>query len=232
MISPIVCPVNSFLVDTSGRAVSTVPLEGGHLALDFVNTIGGLRDQPPSQEDELFASYDDLVVWCVRLGVISDADGGRLSRAAARDEKAAGRALRRARELRELIYATFRPIADGREPPAALLAELRDVDRAALAEAHLAPADHGSGSHARAMRWSWPPPKELTDPLRPIAHAAVELLTNGPLEHVKICGNCRWLFLDQSRNHSRRWCSMAECGTQMKQRRFVERRRRERSAPR
>ena len=35
----------------------------------------------------------------------------------------------------------------------------------------------------------------------------------------------RWLFLDQSRNHSRHWCSMDECGTQMKQRRFVERRR-------
>jgi predicted RNA-binding Zn ribbon-like protein len=218
------------LVDTSGRTVSTVPLEGGQLALDFVNTIGGLRDQPPSPEDELFASYEDLVVWCVRLGVISDGDGARLSRAAARDEKAAARALRRARELRELIYATFRPIADGSEPPAELLSELRDVDREALAEAHLAPADRGPGSHGRAMRWSWPPPQELTDPLRPIAHAAVELLTSGPLEHVKICGNCRWLFVDQSRNHSRRWCSMAECGTQMKQRRFVERRRQSRSA--
>ena len=160
--------------------------------------------------------------------MISDADGGKLSRAAARDEKGARRALRRARELRELIYATFRPIADGQEPPAELLDELRDVDRDALAEARLAPADHGGGSHGRALRWTWPPPHDLTDPLRPIAHAAVELLTNGPLEHVKICGNCRWLFLDQSRNHSRRWCSMAECGTQMKQRRFVERRRRSR----
>jgi predicted RNA-binding Zn ribbon-like protein len=77
----------------------------------------------------------------------------------------------------------------------------------------------------RAMRWTWPAPGQLDDPLRPITHAAVELLTGGTLEHLKICGNCRWLFLDQSRNHSRRWCSMNECGTQMKQRRFVERRR-------
>ena len=74
--------------------------------------------------------------------------------------------------------------------------------------------------------WTWPPPRELADPLLPITHAAVELLTSGPLDHLKVCGNCRWLFLDQSRNHSRRWCSMDECGTQMKQRRFVERRRR------
>ena len=205
-----------------------MPLEGGHLALDFVNTIGGLRNEPPSPEDELFETYDDLLDWCVRLDVISEADARRLRRAAARDDKGARRALRRARELRELIYAVFRPIADGAEPPAELLDKLRDADRDALADAQLAPTDDRLG----AMRWTWPPPRDLADPLRPIAHAAVELLTNGPLEHVKICGNCRWLFLDQSRNHSRRWCSMNECGTQMKQRRFVERRRRSRSAAR
>jgi predicted RNA-binding Zn ribbon-like protein len=213
------------LVDTSGRDILTVPLEGGHLALDFVNTIGGLRNEPPSPEDELFETYDDLLVWSVRLDVITEADARRLRRAAAGDDRGARRALKRARELRELIYATFRPIADGAKPPAKLLDELRDEDRDALTDAHLAPDDG-------AMRWTWPPPRDLADPLRPIAHAAVELLTKGPLEHVKICGNCRWLFLDQSRNHSRRWCSMNECGTQMKQRRFVERRRRSRSAAR
>lgn len=215
-------------MDTSGRAVSTVPLEGGHLALDFVNTLGGLRDEPPSPDNELLDSYEDLVVWSVRLGVISDADGDTLLRAADADEEAARRAHTRARELRELVYAIFRPIADGAEAPEHLLDELRDAERNALASAHLAPA--GADAPHGAMRWTWPPPRELADPLRPITHAAVELLTTGPLGHLKICGNCRWLFLDQSRNHSRRWCSMDECGTQMKQRRFVERRRRSRSA--
>jgi predicted RNA-binding Zn ribbon-like protein len=223
MLSPIMCPVNSISVDTSGRTVSDVPLEGGHLALDFVNTIGGLRDEPPSPDDEFFESYEDLVAWWVRLGVVSEADSRRLLRDAAHDEKGARRALRRTRDLRELLYPIFRAIADGAEPPAESLGRLRDAARDALRDAVLAPADG-------AMRWTWPPPRELADPLRPITHAAVELLTDGPLGHVKICGNCRWLFLDQSRNHSRRWCSMDECGTQMKQRRFVERRRQSRSA--
>jgi predicted RNA-binding Zn ribbon-like protein len=231
MLSPILCPVNSISVDTSGRTVWDVSLEGGHVALDFVNTVGGLRDEPPSPDDELLVSYDDLLGWCVRLGVVSEADARTLGRAAARDERGARRAVRRARELRELLYPIFLGIADGAEPPAELLEELRDAERNALAKGRLAP-DDGAGSHGHAMRWTWPPPRDLTDPLRPIAHAAVELLTSGPLEHLKICANCRWLFLDQSRNHSRRWCSMAECGTQMKQRRFVERRRQTRSAAR
>jgi predicted RNA-binding Zn ribbon-like protein len=158
--------------------------------------------------------------------VVSESDGRSLLREAERDQKGAARALRRAVKLRELIYAIFRPIADGAEAPADLLDELRDLERDALAHAQLTRAGDAPGD---AMTWTWPPPRGLADPLRPIVHAAVELLTSGPLEHVKTCGNCRWLFLDQSRNHSRRWCSMSECGTQMKQRRFVERRRRSRS---
>ena len=206
-------------MDTSGRTVSTVSLQGGHLALDFVNTVGGLRGDPPGPEEELLDRYDDVAIWCARLGVISERQAGSLRAAARRDERAAKRALGRTIELRdELLYPIFRALSDGERPPGALLDRLRDEERAALAGARLAPA-------GASLSWTWPPPRELTDPLRPIVHAAVELLTDGPLDRLKTCGNCRWLFLDQSRNHSRRWCSMDECGIQMKHARFVERRR-------
>jgi predicted RNA-binding Zn ribbon-like protein len=205
-------------VDTSGRTIENVPLEGGHLALDFANTVGGLRDEPPSPYDEYLESYDDLATWSARLGVISKRQASSLKAAGRRDERASRRALGKAKELRELIDPIFRALADGAKPSEELLERLRDADRAALAEARLV----RSGN---AMQWSWPPPRELTDPLHPVVHAAVELLTEGPLDRVKTCGNCRWLFLDQSRNHSRRWCSMDECGLQMKHARFVERRR-------
>ena len=194
--------------------MATLPLEGGHLALDFVNTVGGLRVQPPSPAEELLDDYVDLTIWWARVGVISERQAASLRAVAKRDERAGQRALRSAKELRdELVYPIFRAIADGEEPPRELLDRLRDQECRGLRDAQL-----GRG-------WTWPPPKELTDPLRPIVHAAVELLTAGPLDRIKTCGNCRWLFIDQSRNHSRRWCSMEECGIQMKHARFVERRR-------
>lgn len=205
-------------MDTSGRAVSTVPLEGGHLALDFVNTVGGLYEEP-SPEDELLDEYEDIPTWCARLGVISEREAGSLRAAARRDPAAARRALGEAIALRELIDAVFRPLSRGENPPRELLDRLRDADVEALSEAQLTRSGETFG-------WSWPASRKLTDPLRPIAHAAVELLTEGPLERLKTCANCRWLFLDKSRNHSRRWCSMEECGIQMKHARFVERRRR------
>ena len=227
------CPLISVTVDTSGRVVSTVPLEGGHLTLDFVNTVGGLKLAPPTPAEELIDSYDDFAIWCARLGVITERQAASLRRAARGDERAAVRALEHIRDVRdELLYPIFRSLADGKDPPGKLLERLRDEARAALADAQLAQPGAGSGAGARAERleWTFPPPRELTDPLRPIVHAAVELLTDGPLDRLKTCGNCRWLFIDQSRNHSRRWCRMDECGLQMKHARFVEQRRRRRAA--
>ena len=186
--------------------------------------------EPPSPEEELIDDYVDLTIWCARLGVISERQAATLRAAAKRDERAGERALRRTRELRdELLYPIFRAIADGKKPPATLLERLREEEREALAGAQLAAAGV-RGEPRTAFAWTWPPPHELTDPLRPIVHAAVELLTNGPLDRIKTCGNCRWVFLDQSRNRSRRWCSMDECGIQMKHARFVERRRRRATA--
>jgi predicted RNA-binding Zn ribbon-like protein len=60
--------------------------------------------------------------------------------------------------------------------------------------------------------------------LWPVAYAATELLTSGPLGRVKNCAGCNWLFVDESKNRSRRWCSMEECGTHAKMRRYVARR--------
>jgi predicted RNA-binding Zn ribbon-like protein len=62
------------------------------------------------------------------------------------------------------------------------------------------------------------------------AHQVDDLLTGVRLGRVKACGGCRYLFLDETKNGSRRWCSMAECGTRAKMRRFVVRRSAARSA--
>ena len=112
----------------------------------------------------------------------------------------------------------FREIAQGRRPSRRCLAELRDHERDALGAAELEPGDAG------AYGWSWRRDRSFLRPVRPVVHAAVALLTAGPLDRIKGCGTCRFLFLDESRNRSRRWCSMEDCGTAEKIRRYVARR--------
>jgi CGNR zinc finger len=87
-----------------------------------------------------------------------------------------------------------------------LWADLRRFVAQAQAHAELAPADH-------AYELAWPLTARLDALLWPIALSALELLTSPQLIRVKKCAGCPWVFLDQSKNLSRRWCAMDDCGT-------------------
>jgi predicted RNA-binding Zn ribbon-like protein len=77
------------------------------------------------------------------------------------------------------------------------------------------------------LRWDWPDAgSRLDSPLWPVGRAAAALLTSGDLSRLRQCGGerCGWLFLDRSRNRSRHWCTMEDCGNVSKVRRFRQRR--------
>jgi predicted RNA-binding Zn ribbon-like protein len=199
--------------------IASIRLDGGHLALDFVNTMGGSHELPPEPHDEHLRSYGDLLAWSVRTGVLEQAAAARLARAAEADPDEAAQVLNEAIEQREEAYAVLRALAEDREPPADALPGIEGKARRALAEARLSPSGDGS------YRWRWEHGDDLRSPLRPLAQATVELLGDGPLDRLKRCRGCRWLFIDASKNRSRHWCSMEVCGTSAKKRRYVERRR-------
>ena len=196
-------------------AVGELSIVGGDLALDFANTQSG----PPGGEPdvEALAGYEDLVAWALRVGVVGPPEADRLGRQARQHPRDAEAAFELAIALRNRIFTIFASIADNASPPADALARLRDDEAEALAHADLAT---GPGGFA----WTWSRPGDLDGLRWPIVHAAATLLTTGPLRRVKACGGCRDLFVDETKNGSRRWCSMAECGTRAKMRRFVARR--------
>jgi predicted RNA-binding Zn ribbon-like protein len=97
------------------------------------------------------------------------------------------------------------------------------VEREALGAARLVAGDG-------VLAWAWPP-EDPRSPVHRFAHAAAELLQDAAqLARLRQCAACCWLFLDHSRGAGRRWCSMADCGTEAKKRRYVQRRRERRSA--
>ena len=196
-------------------AVDDLPIVGGNLALDFANTQSG---PPGGQADvESLAGYEDLVAWAIHAREIGPLDADDLVRQARRRPREAEVAFEQATALRDLIFTIFASIAADAEPSADALARRRDDEAEALAQATLTASPSG-------FAWTWSRARDL-DRLRwPIVHAAATLLTEGRLERVKACGGCRYLFLDETKNGSRRWCSMAECGTRAKMRRFVARR--------
>jgi predicted RNA-binding Zn ribbon-like protein len=190
---------------------------GGALCLDFTNTVDSRRLS--EVEDHLHA-YPDLASWLRQSGGIDPAAEARLV-AAAQARPDGGRAvLAAAIDLREAVFRVFRAVAEGTPPPAADLDTIQAAYTDAMAHARLA----GNGGH---LGWAWPE-DALDLPAWLVARSAVELGTAGPVDRIKICasdGGCDALFLDVSKNRSRRWCTMAGCGNEVKFRRQAARRR-------
>ncbi len=196
--------------------ISALRAVGGNLALDFANTAEGAAGG--EIEPEHLLGYEDLVFWGHHAGLLSGEEGERLLRKCEERPAEADAVYARALEFRGHLYELFRAVAQGENPPEESVEVLRRFECGALSHAKLAPSG-GDG-----FAWKWAVGEELAGILWPVAHSATELLTSGPLERVKGCAGCRWLFVDESRNKSRRWCTMEDCGTQEKMRRYVARR--------
>ena len=195
--------------------IQRMRLVGGNLALDFINTRGG---QPrPSPDDEALHDYNDLIAWARHVEMLTEDEAHRLLRRARRNPDDAQTTYQQTLHQRSYLYELFTAVAMGHPPPDRCIAALGSDEAEALARAELVRGDGG-------FAWSWAHDNELARPLRPIVHAAVTLLTGGPLRRVKRCDGCQWLFIDESKNRSRRWCSMEDCGTDEKVRRYLARR--------
>lgn len=196
------------------ESVETMGLDGGDISLDFTNTASG-RDEGPLREK--LRAYGDLVTWAERVGVAGRERARRLRAAASRAPAEAEAVLERARALREATYRLFAREA-GAGTDLALVSE--EAGRAA-AERRVVEGEEG-------YVFEWPESDRLEQLLWPIALSAAELLTSEDRVRVKECAaeNCNWLFLDMSRNRSRRWCDMRVCGNRAKARRFTARQKR------
>jgi predicted RNA-binding Zn ribbon-like protein len=191
---------------------------GGALCLDFCNSGQGIRG---SSKQEWIAGYGELIDWLKAGQAIGAAQAARLRAAEERAPEKAREIWTRAIELREALARVLLARTEGKKPQPADL-KVIDAEYARSAPfARLAPTDEG-------FAWSLDPSAEAPDAaLRPIVESAVALLTSERLARLRRCGNstCYWLFVDETRNCSRRWCEMASCGNVMKVRRHRARQR-------
>ena len=184
---------------------------GGHLALDFVNTLS-------STSGEHVHSYADLVDFAHQSHLLTQADASWLQEEATRDTSTAAAVLNRARHLRAALRGIFDALAADAQPPDADIGFLNGDLAVSLGHARVIRGKN------RAFVWGWSG-RNLDCMLWPISRAAADLLTSDRERGlVRECGadDCRWLFLDTSKNRSRQWCSMQSCGNREKARRHYQ----------
>jgi len=193
-------------------------LSGGALCLDFANTVS--HRKVPERDADHLGSYDDLVAFAEQSKMLSPKQSDELRSQARRHSNQAREALRKAVTLRENLYDVFSALAKGKRAAPGHLQEINNFAVEALSHRRLTPAD---GRYR--WEWQWNSKNMLDCILWPIAQSAAELLTSPELNSLRECEapHCAWLFLDQSRNRSRRWCDMKVCGNRQKARRHYQR---------
>lgn len=191
-------------------------LIGGFLCLDFVNTVDWRTSDHPH---EFLTKYSDLVSWSQHAEILTSNEARDLNRKAELRPTYAKKVLERATTIRETLYRIFSAAADHHSSSASDMTVLNTELSKAMAQMQLKPtADSCSwtytfrGNDLDRMLWS-------------VVRSAADLLTSGKLNRISKCSakDCGWLFLDMSRNRSRRWCDMQDCGNRAKARRHYQR---------
>jgi predicted RNA-binding Zn ribbon-like protein len=189
---------------------------GGALPFDFVNTVGSYLTDIP---EEHLNAYDDLLRWALTAGALDKAQVDSLAREAESRPQDAERVLKKAIKLRGAIHAIFSAVATEQQAPPQSLEVLNDALRQTHEHLRLRQASPN-------FSWEWVRCEEKLDSvLWPVARSAAEMLIEGDLTRVNVCASdtCGWLFLDTSKNRSRRWCDMSDCGNRAKARRHYHR---------
>ena len=195
------------------RKTASTPFQlvAGHPVLDFVNTLDWrFRSTGP---EELISRYDDLLRFTEQCRLLSRSEARQIRVTA--QPRVCRRVLASARRFRETLAAVLYSVIDNRPP-------------AEVSQQRLSSYFHDA-QDARILSWRegrliWTLNRRHAPefPLWKLSIEAAALLTSEQSSKIRACSNaeCRWLFLDTSRNHSRRWCNMKLCGNRIKARRF------------
>ncbi|MCG8569008.1 MAG: CGNR zinc finger domain-containing protein [Spirochaetes bacterium] len=190
-----------------------IKLEGGHYVLDFINTVEG-RDSDEFKE-QLF-DFLDVLAWCRKVKLLSSYHIKKLYQRAIKNQEKAEKCYKSVIRLRNILYEIFNSLAENKEIDDYSWFIFNKRLKTALYHYKLIKKNH-------QFKWGF---KAGKNPLQfvqyPLLKGAAELLMDLDLKRLKKCpmSDCGWLFLDISRNNSRKWCSMETCGNRAKAQRF------------
>jgi predicted RNA-binding Zn ribbon-like protein len=183
---------------------------GDHPALNFLNSIASPKDVPV----EWLRDGRDLVDWLEQANLIP-ADASVRYRQS-NDQRALDGVARRARKFREWLRRfVTRHLGKPLTPSAAKkIGPLNELLAKDTGYPSVEAAGGAQGLRLRRAR-RWQLPDEL---LYPIAEAAADLVCSVDFRLIRGCEGtvCSLLFLDRTKAHARRWCSMAACGNRAK----------------
>jgi predicted RNA-binding Zn ribbon-like protein len=197
------------------RDPRSLKLVGGTLCLNFINTVDCRNSD---KQSEVITTYPRLISWSQHANILTETEAQSLLREATLHPAEARAVLERAITTRETLYRIFSAIAHRRLPATTDTETLNKEMSTAMAQMRLKPANPPEP-------WTYTFEESGPDQmLWPIVRSAAELLASDRLDRIRECQGekCGWLFVDMSRNRSRKWCDMKDCGNLVKAKRHYQ----------
>jgi predicted RNA-binding Zn ribbon-like protein len=186
----------------------TYKLIGGEISLDFLNTVSW---PGTAREHDWLDRYENVTAWAVAAGAIGEHTQRVLD---ARPRGQARKELRQLHRTREDLRGVIGPLAHGERPAPQAVETLNELVRKTCRYRRIDPA---------RQQWTWVEPRSLTEILAPVIWNAAYVLTSVDHTRLSHCPSCDWIFYDITRNRSRKWCDMVDCGSRDKALRYYHR---------
>ncbi len=199
-----------------GSYTGSYKVIGGELCFDFANTVSWRNRKSPH---EWLDSFENLSIWCQLVGILDEFEAKHLVHTLTNTRKTGSGTLSELYSLREAIFNIFTAVADKKKPSEKDISHLNAFFKEKIEKQKI--LYNGSEFHM-AWRKNLPPYEKI---VHHIYDSVIYVMTQIDLTRVKKCSSCEWLFHDISRNRSRRWCVMEDCGNRNKVNSFNKRQR-------
>lgn len=188
------------------------------LCLDFANSRYWRGTPEPT---ETLTTFDDVFTWLAAANALD----AKTIEALKQNWPPTAAGYAETIQLREALYRIFTAMAAHADPAPA---DIEIFNRQLTA----APARSQLVKHEGAYLWRANLKPQLPDLLAPILWTAGDMLAEPRRDRIRLCANekCVWLFLDDSKSGTRRWCDMKACGNRAKAHRHYEKKKKEKGA--
>lgn len=200
----------------SGEYKGTYKIVGGYLCLDFTNTVSYRNRDAPH---EWLNTLENLCTWCQLAGILDEPSANQLLNNLKSDCEVGRSKLKSLHELREVIFRIFASIEGEKSPE-----QLDIICFNAFFQGLISKEKIVFKKDSFHLEWT----DDLSNYKKVIHHiykSTIDLMTQADLTRINKCKACYWLFYDTSRNRSRQWCVMADCGNRNKANNYNKRKR-------
>lgn len=197
------------------RNIENLTIDSSVLCCNFVNTVSSWKGE---KKYDYLNCYEDFVAWCVKLKVSDFGTLDLLQQLAATQPEETLAAFDRIKEIRGLL----------REFLLAIVHDNRDEQINLLPAINLLLLDAVSRQRLFYLEEKFTigqvdEPGDLMTPVWKVVYSLAPLLTEQEITRIKECPNCGWVFLDQTKNGTRKWCNPRYCGSADKMMRYHQR---------